>query len=134
MDRILDMRSTLPQQAQHLIRAQNRHHAETGRSPMQCRLLYEKTEWKHSVPAKVGVLDRHLCRPDHLFRPVPPPCWRSLMQDQKPRSTLIFTRNRRMAIDSCYFIFASHSAEKESLLNQGDSQAVPKWTFRDEKK
>jgi hypothetical protein len=40
---------------------------------MQCCLLYEKTEWKHSVPAMVGVLDRYLYRPDPSFQTSPAP-------------------------------------------------------------
>jgi hypothetical protein len=40
---------------------------------MQCRSLSEKTEWKHSVPAKVVVVERHFYRPDRLSRPVPRP-------------------------------------------------------------
>jgi hypothetical protein len=37
-------------------------------------------------------------------------------------------------IDSSYFIFASHSGEKESLLNQGDSQTGTKRGSRKAKK
>jgi hypothetical protein len=59
--------------AQRRNEAQNRYSAETVRFPMQCRLLYEKTEWKHSVPAMVGVLDRHFCRPDPSFQTSPAP-------------------------------------------------------------
>jgi hypothetical protein len=40
---------------------------------MQCRLLLEKTEWKHSVPAKAGVSDGYFYLPDRLCRPVPRP-------------------------------------------------------------
>jgi hypothetical protein len=44
------------------------------------------------------------------------------------RSTGIFTQTPAAAIDSWYFIFASHSVEKEMLLNQGDSWPAAKWT------
>jgi hypothetical protein len=87
------MRPILPHLAQGLIRAQNRHHAETVRSPMQCRLLYEKTEWKHSVPAKAGALNRYSYQPDRLYRPVPRPLLEIINAGSKAKINTDFYAN-----------------------------------------
>ena len=131
---ILDMPSTFPTRPE----AGSRQKTATTRKPSGFRCNADhflrkrngNTPFRQRLSWWSGISTDRTVFPDQSHAP----CWRSLMQDQMARSTLIFTRNGRLAIDSWYFIFASHSAEKESLLNQGDSQSVPKWTFSEVKK